>query len=502
MEQRSGGNRRFGKGNFGKKNFRGKKSFFKKRRFGEGGPGNEGGDNRRSFGDSRYSGKKDFRGKKPFFKKKRFGEGGAGNEGNDNRRSFGDSRYSGKKDFRGKKPFFKKKRFGEGGAGNEGNDNRRSFGDGRYSGKKDFRGKKPFFKKKRFGEGGSGDGSDRRGFFGKKSFGDKRSFRPNEGEGQERRFGNKRSYGKKNFGDKRSFHRDKDRSFGRKENSGNTDSGADKRFENKPLKRYEGKENFRKPFKKSFHKQEDQPAGNQQQGTELIRLNRYIANAGICSRREADELIRNGLISVNGKVITEMGFKVTAGDEVRYGGDLLKRERKVYVLLNKPKDYITTTEDELGRKNVLELVQSACEERIYPVGRLDRNTTGVLLFTNDGDLAKKLTHPKHGIRKIYHVTLDKNLAYEHLQQIASGIELEDGPIRADAIEYAGDGKNEVGVEIHSGRNRVIRRIFEHLGYEVIRLDRVMFAGLTKKNLERGRWRLLSEKEVGFLKMLG
>lgn len=236
---------------------------------------------------------------------------------------------------------------------------------------------------------------------------------------------------------------------------------------------------------------------------ELIRLNRYIANAGICSRREADTLIQSGAVSVNGVVITEMGFKVKPGDVVNYGGVPVKREKNVYVLLNKPKDYITTSEDERGRKTVLDLVRNACPERLYPVGRLDRNTTGVLLLTNDGDLTTKLTHPKFGVKKLYHVVLDKNLKGEHFEAIKKGVELEDGRVEVDHVEYVGDGrsKKDIGIEIHSGRNRVVRRLFEYLGYDVVRLDRVVFAGLTKKDLPRGRWRFLSPKEVAFLKMI-
>jgi 23S rRNA pseudouridine2605 synthase len=231
-------------------------------------------------------------------------------------------------------------------------------------------------------------------------------------------------------------------------------------------------------------------------------LNKYIANCGICSRREADELIKVGLVSVNGKIVTEMGFKVQPGDEVRYNNELLRGERPVYLLLNKPKDYITTVDDPGNRHTVMELIASACKERVYPVGRLDRNTTGVLLFTNDGELARKLMHPSFQVQKVYHVTLDKSLRPDHLEQIMEGIELEDGPIRADDIAYAGDGadRKEIGIELHSGRNRVVRRIFEHLGHEVIKLDRTVFAGLTKKDLPRGRWRFLTPMEVANLKM--
>lgn len=235
----------------------------------------------------------------------------------------------------------------------------------------------------------------------------------------------------------------------------------------------------------------------------LIRLNRYISNAGICSRRKADELITAGVVSVNGEVISELGYRVNpAKDVVRYNGETLKREKMVYVLLNKPKDYITTTDDPQERRTVMQLVEKASKERIYPVGRLDRNTTGLLLMTNDGDLADKLSHPKTGVTKIYQVELNKSLPQGDLNKIAFGLELEDGLIKPDAVSYVQGGtKREIGIQIHSGRNRIVRRIFEHLGYEVVKLDRVIYANLTKKDLTRGRWRYLDEKEIIQLKHL-
>ena len=233
-----------------------------------------------------------------------------------------------------------------------------------------------------------------------------------------------------------------------------------------------------------------------------IRLNRFIANAGICSRREADELIEAGVISINGEVVTELGTKVMPSDEVRFHDRVLRTERMVYVLLNKPKDFITTTDDPENRKTVMNLVHDACKERIFPVGRLDRNTTGLLLLTNDGDLTKKLTHPSSNIKKIYQVELDKNITHADMVRSTEGVELEDGPAHFDEIEYlANEGKNVLGVELHSGRNRVVRRIFEALGYEVKKLDRTVFAGLTKKDLPRGRWRMLTELEINSLKMM-
>lgn len=234
---------------------------------------------------------------------------------------------------------------------------------------------------------------------------------------------------------------------------------------------------------------------------EPVRLNRYLANAGVCSRREADKYIESGCVRVNGKVVSELGVKVSLSDDVRFNGQSLNPQRKVYLLLNKPKGFVTTTDDPQERKTVMDLVDKACSERIYPVGRLDKETSGVLLFTNDGDLSKKLTHPSHQKKKIYHVFLDKPLSKNHLLEIAHGIELEDGLIAADSINFANEeDKREVGIEIHSGRNRIVRRIFAHFGYEVKKLDRVYFAGLTKKNLPRGRWRFLTQTEINQLKM--
>ena len=235
--------------------------------------------------------------------------------------------------------------------------------------------------------------------------------------------------------------------------------------------------------------------------TEPIRLNKFLANAGVCSRREADEFIQAGVVTVNGEVVTELGTKVLRTDVVKFHDDPVLLEKKVYVFLNKPKDYVTTSDDPQQRKTVMDLVKNACPERIYPVGRLDRNTTGVLLLTNDGDLASKLTHPKFLKKKIYHVYLDRNVTAHDMEEIANGITLDDGEIKADAIEYADPvDKKQVGIEIHSGKNRIVRRIFESFGYKVLKLDRVQFAGLTKKNLRRGDWRYLTEDEVDRLRM--
>ena len=234
---------------------------------------------------------------------------------------------------------------------------------------------------------------------------------------------------------------------------------------------------------------------------EPIRLNKYLANAGVCSRREADEFITAGVVKVNGEVVTELGTKVKRSDVVHFHDQQISIEKKVYVLLNKPKDYVTTSDDPQNRKTVMDLVKDACRERIYPVGRLDRNTTGVLLLTNDGELASKLTHPQYLKKKVYHVWLDKNVTAADMRLIADGVTLDDGEIRADAIEYASEtDRKQVGIEIHSGRNRIVRRIFESLGYKVLKLDRVFFAGLTKKNVRRGDWRFLTEQEVNMLRM--
>lgn len=233
----------------------------------------------------------------------------------------------------------------------------------------------------------------------------------------------------------------------------------------------------------------------------LIRLNKYIASTGLCSRRKADELIQAGLITVNGKPVMDLGVKITASDTVKFHGEKIKEERKVYILLNKPKNYVTTVEDPHAKNTVIDLLKGACRERIYPVGRLDRNTTGVLLLTNDGEVTKRLTHPRFNKLKVYHVHLNKKLKSNDFERITTGVKLEDGFIKADSLSYADQtDKSQVGIEIHSGRNHIVKRIFEHLGYEVVKLDRVYFAGLTKKSLRRGEWRFLDPKEITMLKM--
>jgi 23S rRNA pseudouridine2605 synthase len=272
----------------------------------------------------------------------------------------------------------------------------------------------------------------------------------------------------------------KDSSRGRQGGSGNN-SG------------FQGKK--KKEYKKIKATKQADPADG-------IRLNKYISNSGVSSRREADKYIASGNVTINGKVVTEMGFKVKPGDEVRFDGTSISPEEKKYILLNKPKNYITTMDDERGRKTVMDLIVNATKERVYPVGRLDRNTTGLLLFTNDGDLAKKLTHPKHNIQKLYHASLDNKFTVKDLHKIRDEVVIEGRKVFIDEVDYvAGESKTEVGIKIHSGRNRIVRKIFEHFGYKVVKLDRVLFAGLTKKNLPRGRYRELTEQEVNTLHML-
>jgi 23S rRNA pseudouridine2605 synthase len=311
---------------------------------------------------------------------------------------------------------------------------------------------------------------------------------------------------RKSYGDRESS------SFTRKPKTDYSDSGYKR--ESKSFDRKSGSDSYdKKPYEPKLSKEQrivekSKKLGPKKTSTQkdvqdgAVRLNRYIANAGVCSRREADVLIATGVVTVNGKIVTEMGYKVNPTDVVNYGGVPIKNETKRYLVLNKPKDYITTMDDPQERRTVMELIRNACKERLYPVGRLDRNTTGLLLFTNDGDIAAKLTHPKFEIRKVYHVTLDKRMTSEDYRILSEGIELSDGFIKPDALEYVGAGKNELGIEIHSGKNRIVRRMMEHLGYEVVRLDRVAFAGLTKKDLPRSKFRFLTEKEISFLKMLG
>lgn len=315
---------------------------------------------------------------------------------------------------------------------------------------------------------------------------------------------------KKEFGGEKKFNSDRPVRFKSQEDrkSEGRGRGRDDKFSRKDnIVEWSGESLKTPEFGRSnkpariYVKKARKPTLQEQDGK--IRLNKYIANAGVCSRREADDLIKSGAIKVNGKIVTELGYRISPEDRVQYGDESLSSEGKKYLLLNKPKDYITTSNDPEGRKTVMELVKNACKERLYPVGRLDRATTGLLLMTNDGDLAKKLTHPSHQVKKVYQVTLDKNLKAVDLKKIAEGVTLEDGLAEVDEISYVGEGnaKNEVGVVLHSGKNRIVRRIFEHLGYEVVKLDRTYFAGLTKKDLPRGKFRFLTDKEVAMLKMV-
>ncbi len=360
-------------------------------------------------------------------------------------------------------------------------------------------------------------------------FDDRRSDRSESNSTENYRGGDRtKSFGRSNRSDEQSS----GGGFIRRRNAGSRDSGFSKDRGDRGFHKAEGDNSFRKTYDKpagerSFHKRHEETGGertfrkrtddsyppktersaapkpkpSQPKDDGTTRLNKYLANAGICSRREADDLIKAGLVKVNDEVVTEMGVKVTDGDVVKFNDATVKTEKKIYLLLNKPKDYITTTDDPHAKKNVMELVQDACKERIYPVGRLDRNTTGVLLFTNDGDLAGKLTHPSQKKKKIYQVHLDKALTKNDMQQIADGIELDDGFMQVDAITFVDpEDKKLIGIEIHSGKNRIVRRIFESLDYKIMSLDRVYFAGLTKKNVPRGKWRMLTEKEVSFLQM--
>ncbi|MGB4773550.1 MAG: pseudouridine synthase [Daejeonella sp.] len=380
-------------------------------------------------------------------------------------------------------------------------------------GERTFENKKPFTDKRFSKENSRSERKvyDDKASEGKKPFGDK-SFRDKRTNSGDKRFGNddtkrtdrkpfeRKPFENKSTGEKRPYSeknilskRFNDKPF----KSRLTDTP--KPFEERSYRKDDGKWSSEERLKSNNRSKKASP----EKDDGKIRLNRYIANAGICSRRKADELIAAGVVSVNGEAVTELGFKIDpAKDLIRYNGETLKREKMVYVLLNKPKDYITTTDDPQERRTVMSLVEKASRERIYPVGRLDRNTTGLLLMTNDGALAEKLSHPRNNVTKIYQAELNKNLLQGDLNKIAFGLELEDGLIKPDQVSYvAGGSKKEIGIQIHSGKNRIVRRIFEHLGYDVVKLDRVVYAQLTKKDLPRGRWRYLEEKEIIQLKHL-
>ena len=426
-------------------------------------------DNRenRSFGSKKFSDKTSSRGDNNSFRskdntEKPFGRGGRSFDKNDSSRSF-DKKDSFNKFDRSERSFDKKDNFKR----SDRNDSSRSFD----------RSDRPFEKRDNFKRSDRNDSS--------------RSF-----DKSDRPFEKRDSFKRSDRNDSsRSFDRS-DRPFEKRDNF----KRSDRKFDGDRSRNFDENKNFgdkqyiKRPKKKSEDSTEDDG---------LVRLNRYIANAGICSRRKADELITAGVIWVNGEAVTELGTKVDpATDEIRYNNERLKREKMVYVLLNKPKDYITTTDDPQERHTVMELVSKATKERIYPVGRLDRNTTGLLLMTNDGSLAEKLSHPRNSISKIYNIELNKSLTQGDFNKIQFGIELEDGVIKPDDLSYVqGGSKREIGIQIHSGKNRIVRRIFESLGYEVVKLDRVVYANLTKKDLPRGRWRYLEEREVVQLKHL-
>ena len=484
-------------------------------------------DNRenRSFGSKKFSDKPSFRGDNNSFRskdnsEKSFGRGGRSFDKNDSSRSF-DKKDSFNKFDRSERSFDKKDNFKR----SDRNDSSRSFDrsersfdkrdsfkrtDRNDSSRSFDRSERSFDKRDSFKRTDRNDSSrsfDRS----ERSFDKRDSFKRSDRNDTPRSFDrSERSFDKKdNF--KRSDRNDSPRSFDRSERSfdkrdsfkrsdrNDSSRPSNRKFDGDKSRNFDDNKNFgdkqyiKRPKKKAEDAEDDG----------LVRLNRYIANAGICSRRKADELITAGVIWVNGEPVTELGTKVDpATDEIRYNNERLKREKNVYVLLNKPKDYITTTDDPQERHTVMELVSKATKERIYPVGRLDRNTTGLLLMTNDGSLAEKLSHPRNSISKIYNVELNKSLTQGDFNKISFGIELEDGVIKPDDLSYVqGGSKREVGIQIHSGKNRIVRRIFESLGYEVVKLDRVVYANLTKKDLPRGRWRYLEEREIVQLKHL-
>ena len=334
--------------------------------------------------------------------------------------------------------------------------------------------------------------------YGERKSGDKPRYEHRDGDKPRRQYGDKPAYGERKFGDKPRYeHRDGDKP---RRQYGDKPAYGERKFGDK---KYGDRKFGDKPYKPGPRKHDDKPASYPKFTPEKqvgeMRLNRFLAQSGLCSRREADDFITAGLVTVNGQIVTQLGTKVLPTDEVKFNDSRVQGEKKVYLVLNKPKGYVTSLDDPHAGKTVMDLVEGACTERIYPVGRLDKNSLGLLLFTNDGDLTKQLTHPSYLKKKIYQVTLDKPLARADMDRIAEGITLEDGEIFADEISYVKENKQEIGIEIHSGRNRIVRRIFEFLGYTVTKLDRVYYAGLTKKNLKRGAWRFLSREEVERLK---
>ena len=397
---------------------------------------------------------------RPVFEKPRFGDKPRSEEGDRPRRQYDD----------------KPRQYGDRPRQNDDRP-RRQFGDGEKPRNDEERPRRQFGDKPRYD-------NDRP----RRQFGD--NDRPrNDEERPRRQFGDKLAYGEKKFGPRKFG----DKPYGEKK-------FGDKKFGDK---KFDDRKFVDKPFKPAFKKRDDKPTAypkfNPEKQIGEMRLNRFIAQSGICSRREADDFITAGVVSVNGVIVTELGTKVLPTDEVKFNDSRVQGEKKVYLVLNKPKGYVTSLDDPHAGKTVMELVEGACTERIYPVGRLDKNSLGLLLFTNDGDLTKQLTHPSYKKKKIYQVTLDKPLTRADMDKIAEGVTLEDGEIFADEISYVKENKQEVGIEIHSGRNRIVRRIFEFLGYTVTKLDRVYYAGLTKKNLKRGAWRFLTREEVERLK---
>ena len=345
--------------------------------------------------------------------------------------------------------------------------------------------------------------------YGERSFGDKPRYENRDGDKPRRQYGDKPAYGERKFGDKPAYG---ERKFGDKPRYEHRDGDKPRRqYGDKPAygerkfgdKKYGDRKFGDKPYKPGPRKHDDKPASYPKFTPEKqvgeMRLNRFLAQSGLCSRREADDFITAGLVTVNGQIVTQLGTKVLPTDEVKFNDSRVQGEKKVYLVLNKPKGYVTSLDDPHAGKTVMDLVEGACTERIYPVGRLDKNSLGLLLFTNDGDLTKQLTHPSYRKKKIYQVSLDKPLTRADMDRIAEGVTLEDGEIFADEISYVKENKQEIGIEIHSGRNRIVRRIFEFLGYTVTKLDRVYYAGLTKKNLKRGAWRFLTREEVERLK---
>ena len=393
--------------------------------------------------------------------------------------------------------------------GDEGNfRERRPFGERRGFGRRDDdryerRERRPFDRDeiKPFGRRNDDERRERRPF----SRDERRGFDRDDRRGfdrDERRGFGRRDDDRYERRERRPFDRDERKPFGRRDDDERRERRPFGRDERRGFGRKFDRDERPKGGRRGYRREKD-PEFDRPRATGEIRLNKYLADSGICSRREADDLILAGAVTVNGEVVTELGTKVKPTDKVMYGGQTLNREKLRYVLLNKPKGVITTSDDPYERHTVMELVEGACEERIYPVGRLDRNTLGLLLLTNDGELAKTLTHPSHEVKKLYHVTLNKPLTTKDFEQIQNGLELEDGPIQVDKIDYVIDDPTmrEIGIEIHSGRNHIVRRIFESLGYEVMKLDRVMLAGLTKQNLPRGHWRFLTSAEISMLKRI-